>query len=545
MTEDVSSGWTRRVFRSYGLAVLAAAVMIVSANASQARSLEEQDAIRGYFHHMLMRGQQKDSVVIKWNDVCLEAIRITRPGPPVVARALAMLHTAIYDAWAAYDRRALGTRFGSTLRRPAKEATKANKINAVSFAAYRVLVDLFPSERPRFGQLMVGLGFDPSDQSADATKPTGIGNVVAKAILDFRHADGSNQSGGYADTTGYQPVNTPDAILDPNRWQPLRVPTAAGGFIVQSFSQPHWENVTPFALTSASQFRPGPPKLLPDDERGYRQQAEQIIRTSAQLTDRTKAISEYWADGPSSEQPPGHWTLFAEFVSRRDRHTLGEDVRLFFAMANALLDAGISAWEAKRFYDYVRPISAIHYLFAGRQILAWAGPYQGTKWILGDEWQPYRAPMFGTPPFSEYISGHSTFSAAAAEVLKQFTGSDRFDNEVTISAGSSLIEPGAVPATDITLRWPTFSAAADEAGISRRYGGIHFLDGDLQGREVGRAVSQQAWRKARRYFNSHKDGDSDEDRDDHDCDHDKEENARGLVARTPARPAASHASASR
>jgi hypothetical protein len=121
--------------------------------------------------------------------------------------------------------------------------------------------------------------------------------------------------------------------------------------------------------------------------------------------------------------------------------------------------------------------------------------------ILGDDWQPYQVETVVTPAFAEYVSGHSTFSAAAAEVLKRFTGSDWFGYKVVIAAGSSRIEPGAVPAADMTLYWPTFSAAADQAGISRRYGGIHFADGDVRGREVGRAVGLQAWTKARSYFN--------------------------------------------
>jgi hypothetical protein len=370
MTENVSA-WKYRPFGRAGLVGLLTMLLLISiSDPAPALSLEEQDSARGYSRHVLMRGRHDDSVVIKWNDACLEAIRITRPGPPVVARALAILHTAIYDAWAAYDRRALGTRFGGALRQPVEEATTVNRRNAISFAAYRVLVDLFPSERPRFDKLMANLGYDPSDRTVNTAKPTGIGNVVAKAILDFRHRDSSNQLNGYADTSGYHPVNTPGTVFDPNRWQPLDIPDGAGGFTVQKFAQPHWREVTPFALTSASQFRPGPPELLPDDEAGYFRQARQIIRYSARLTDRTKTISEYWADGPSSEQPPGHWTLFAEFVSRRDHHILGQDVRLFFAMANALLDASISVWEAKRFYDYVRPVTAVRYLFAGRKLRA-------------------------------------------------------------------------------------------------------------------------------------------------------------------------------
>jgi len=108
----------------------------------------------------------------------------------------------------------------------------------------------------------------------------------------------------------------------------------------------------------------------------------------------------------------------------------------------------------------------------GQQISAWGGPGQGTQVIDGGTWVPYQASWFPTPPFAEYISGHRTFSASAAEVLKLFTGSDTFGFSTTIPAGSSFVEPG-VPAQDEFMYWSTFSAAADEAGVSRRYGGIH------------------------------------------------------------------------
>ncbi len=106
-----------------------------------------------------------------------------------------------------------------------------------------------------------------------------------------------------------------------------------------------------------------------------------------------------------------------------------------------------------------------------------------------------------TPPFPEFNSGHSTFSAAGAEILKSFTGSDAFGASATVQAGSSKVEPGAVPAADVTLSWATFSDAADQAGISRRYGGIHFVQGDLRGRSGGRLVGAQVWAKALTYFN--------------------------------------------
>jgi hypothetical protein len=120
--------------------------------------------------------------------------------------------------------------------------------------------------------------------------------------------------------------------------------------------------------------------------------------------------------------------------------------------------------------------------------------------IPGDEWLPYQPTTFPTPPFAEYSSGHSSFSAAGAEILRSFTGSDRLDGSVTFAAGSSRVEPGLVPARDVTVNWRTFSDAADQAGISRRYGGIHFAQGDLDGRAAGRAVARRCWAKALTYF---------------------------------------------
>jgi hypothetical protein len=446
-----------------------------------------------------------DTVVTDWNDQTLEAIRVTHPGPPMVARMLAVTNTAMFDAWAAYDKKAVGTRLGGTLRRPEFEHTKANKEKAMSYAAYRALVDLFPSMKPSFDAEMAARGYDINDTSTNLSTPQGIGNVAAQAVIDFRHNDGSNQLGNlngglpYSDYTGYVPQNTWDTLNNPNAWQPLRFSDGAGGFRVQKFIAPHWGAVTPFALTSPDQFTAKSPAMYPN--KAYTKQALEVILYSAFLTDRQKVIAEYWADGPSSELPPGHWALFAKTVSNRDHHGINKDMKMFFSLTNAVLDASVITWEAKRSYDYIRPVSAIRFLFKGKKIPSWAGEGLGTRFINGEDWRPYQASTVVTPPFSEYYSGHSTFSASGAEVLKLFTGSDYFGHSVTIAAGSSAVEPGLVPHAPVTLSWPTFSAAADEAGISRRYGGIHFIDGDLAGREIGRKVGKQAYEKAKKYIN--------------------------------------------
>jgi hypothetical protein len=171
-------------------------------------------------------------------------------------------------------------------------------------------------------------------------------------------------------------------------------------------------------------------------------------------------------------------------------------VKLFFALGNAMLDTSIAVWECKRFYDYVRPVSAVRFLYEGKPVRAWGGPYEGTQIISGDQFQSY----IRTPAFAEYVSGHSAFSRAAATILKAFTGSDGFDGSVTLLAGSSRIEPGAVPAEEITLSWATFTDAADQAGLSRRYGGIHFEQGDLQGRNLGLQIGTKVWAKAGTFF---------------------------------------------
>jgi len=425
-----------------------------------------------------------DNAALRWSEQTLAAIRALKTGPTINARALAIVHTAMYDAWAAYDPVAVGTRLGGSLRRPPAERTDAYKSQAISYAAYRALLNLFPARSADFRGLLSAMGYDPDDASTDPASPTGVGNQAAAAVLAFRATDGSNQAGGYADTTGYVPVNTPDQVNDPFRWQPLRFVDASGNTVVQKYLTPQWGNVTPFALTSPNQFLPpGPTQrtLLQLDE-----EVTDTLLQSAALTDLSKVRAEYWADGPASETPPGHWLLFGGAAARARGYTLDQSVKLTFALANAELDASIAAWNAKRRWDYVRPITAVRVRMKGKLVLAWAGPYNGTRLIRGETWHPYQATTFPTPPFPEYVSGHSTFSGAGARV--------------TVRPGTSFIEPGATPLLPTVLLWPTFTVARDEAGNSRRQGGIHFPDADLDGRNLGASVGQNAWAKAQSYF---------------------------------------------
>ncbi len=208
------------------------------------------------------------TIVSDWNASALVEVRLGRLGPPIVARALAVAHTCMNDAWAAYDARAVTTVLGTSLRRPAAEHTDANKARAISVAAHRCLVNLFPGGVARLDAALRSRGFDPADLSTDIATPQGIGNVAASAVINARRQDGANQygdlrPGAYADYTGYAPSNPPlpfclpqsagpclPNIADPYRWQPLVSNTGT----TQRFIAAHWERVRPFALTAADQF---------------------------------------------------------------------------------------------------------------------------------------------------------------------------------------------------------------------------------------------------------------------------------------------------
>jgi len=526
------------------------------------------------------------STVSDWNAAALTEVRLSkslRNGPPIVARALAIVHTCIYDAWAAYDDVAVGTTDAlGGRRRPVEERTDDNKAKAISFAAYRCLRNLYPDgslpsslvqPSVRLNEMLVSRGYklaetckkDDQCRDADPSTAAGVGNVAAQAVIDARRDDGSNQygdlppapcpvptpspqpcsaasygqtslnpdrSGAYSDylVDGYSPyvpgnplmgycnalvdVCERQDIVDPNRWQPLiynngqacldsnsgTEETCPG---IQVFVAPHWERVKPFALNSATQFDDmltiPPPDYLKNTGR-YLDDVNDMIQFSRSLDTQRKLIVEYWADGPSSELPPGHWGLFAQFVSQRDDHTIDQDAKLFFAMHNASFDAGIVAWHIKRKYDGVRPITAVRFAKQGQTITAWGGPGRPTEAIPGEKWSPYNPGSNLTPPFPGYFSGHAVFSRSSATVLPLFKGSDHFGFSVVLPPNFGRVEAG-IPAEPTTLSYATFSDAANEAGLSRLYGGIHFADDNTIAQAVGYLIGVQAWSKASAFFN--------------------------------------------
>jgi hypothetical protein len=378
-------------------------------------------------------------LIVVWNDLTLRAIRYANVPPPSAVRQMAIVHLAMFDALDGIDRK-----YKPYLveKEPVGECSPEA---AVSAAAHHTLRTLFPKSADmldsHYNAVLAAI-------SNTAAKTNGLdwGEYVATEFLKQRQFDGAGQSAGYAYTEkpGYW-AKTP-----PNYDKPLL---------------PNWGRLKPFAIPSAAEFRAPPPPGL-----GSHRWAEQFNEVKAlgatNSTVRTPAqreIALFWADGAGTETPPGHWNKIAQQLARKKDYGLVDTARLFAALNVAMADAGIVCWETKYAYNWWRPITAIR-----------AGASDGNSETEPD---PAWTPLLITPPFPEHISGHSTFSSAAATVLAELSGSDDFAF-VTVSDGL----PG------VLRRFQHFSDAAREAGMSRIYGGIHFADGNEMGLETGRKI---------------------------------------------------------
>jgi hypothetical protein len=389
----------------------------------------------------LSEGASPADVVLYWNEAALNAIKTERTPPPLAARNLAILHTAIYDAVNALDGRHRPYRF--TIRPEGAVSPEA----AAAVAAHRVLLELYPR--------MV----EACDSALDATlenipdgpaKEGGVaqGQRVAEQILSWRAEDGSNRE------SGFTPGTTPGS------WRPT-----PPGF--RQALLPHWRYVTPFAIPGTRDFLPVIPPALNSAAytEAWREVRDLGRRDSNIRTPEQTTIAHFWNDDRGSVTPPGHWNRIAQAVSRQQGLSLADNARLFALLNISLADAGIVCWEGKFGYNYWRPITAIH-----------DADLDGNAGTVPDRtWQS----LLTTPPFPSYASGHSTFSGAAATALARFFGTDA----IRFSIGSE-----GTP--DVIRTYAGFWAAAQEAGRSRIYGGIHYEFDNQEGLRTGRAVAE-------------------------------------------------------
>ena len=355
-----------------------------------------------------------------------------------------------------------------------------------------------------FAKRLQEFGFDPADRSMDLTTPQGIGNAAANAVLTATRNDGSNMYGDdtrapqpCGDYTHYAPRNTVEKLNDINHWQPKTFVRDDGTKWAPDALAPHWGHVKPFALDSASQFRSPPPPVMGDA--GLAKEVHQVVDLQAGLTNEQKALVEFMRDGPRSVQQAGHWLIFSRDVSVRDRHTLDQDIKMYFMVSSAAMDCFIACWETKYYYDTSRPYQQIHYLMGNEDIMGWAGPHKGMVKMKGRDWRPYSPDSFLCPPFPSYPSGHSTVSGGCAEILRLFTGSDTYGTQVHLMPGW-LTEPG-IAQDSVTLSFPTFTDAAEQAGLSRVLGGYHIMTDNTEGLAMGRKVAAVVYRVCSGYIN--------------------------------------------
>jgi len=560
-----------------------------------------------------------------------------KPAPPS-GNVEAARHEAI--SYAAY--RVLRSRFatsvGAATTLPALDAQLSALGYSPAIAQAAVNGASTPAELgKRIGQAILNWG--ASDGFALTSYPQPYNSAVNPNMLVPLSVLGTNGNFQNNMPLGYGiPSNT-----HPNFWQPLSLATSVtqngipvpGG--TQSYVGVSGLATTPFSLSRTDPVKPwldpygGPSKLsVPGNpsatDARYKDGALDVLRKSAVLNDNTtldispgivgnnplgsdsgtgvphnplttqpwapnpvkrgdfyRVLAEYWADGPHSETPPGHWHVIANEVSelpllqKRIRGTgpfvnaLEWDVKVYFSLAAAVHDAACAAWSLKRFYSGTRPITAIRYMgskgqssnpagpsyhseglpletgvcevitaataapggkheqiwdvkyntsfsgtfYIGRiAVFSWPGEHplnqpapsvathQSTvRWMLASDWLPFQRKTFNTPAFPGYISGHSTFSRAAAEALTLITGSHLFPggfHHHTIAANSLQIDLG--PSTPVDLQWCSYYDAADQAGISRRYGGIHPYEDDFDGRQIGSTVGKSAYALAEKYW---------------------------------------------
>lgn len=443
-----------------------------------------------------------DNVAYLWGKMALDATANDterfNPRPTITSRYLGLIFISVFDAWSRCDDNGIPVYLEGIARLPANQRTIANKEKAISYAAYRTLSEYYFADAKMYRDLMVELGYDPDNYSLDANTAEGIGNLAALSVINKRKFDGSNQYGtqagskgmAYHDYSNYVPVNDVEHLNDLEKWQPKYFEDQYGKKFEPKCLTPYWQQVTPITLTTADQFRPGPPPSLGSDQ--LLKEVKEVVDLHSKLSDEEKALVEFMRDGPKSVQQAGHWLLFAQKVSVRDNHTLDQDVKMYFLNQITAMDAFIASWDSKMHYDYARPYALVHEYYKGKEIFGWIDPVKGWGKMDGSEWRPYSPAAFLCPPFPSYVSGHSCVSGACAEALKLYKGSDEFGSSIELQAGY-LTEPNHL-GKKVTLHFPTFTEAAEMAGQSRVLGGYHIQADNVAGLELGRDVARNAFK---------------------------------------------------
>jgi hypothetical protein len=387
------------------------------------------------------RVEPKRDVILRWNDVALEAIKAEKTPPPIAAHHLALMHVAIYDAICALEP-------GHELFAiEAKEQYHGSPEAAAAAAAHQMLTAIYPKRKDLFDRALAeSLAWVPNGRA----KIDGIyaGRLVANDVIGWRVKNGKMEE------VSYKPKD------ELGKWQPTP-PRFAAALL------PEWATLACFTVRDHKQFRsPGPPDLKSDEFVAALKKVQELGGKDSKTRTREQTeIAHFWADNEGTVTPPGHWNRIAATVAEKRGLSMDDNARLFALLNVALADAGICCWECKFKCDFWRPVTAIRR----------AAELKNEKLAADPEWTP----LLNTPPFPSYVSGHSTFSGAAAGALAKFFGTD----EVSFTTTSDAL-PGVV------RTFQRFSDAAAEAGMSRIYGGIHYDFDNTDGLKVGRDIGE-------------------------------------------------------
>jgi len=391
----------------------------------------------------------KSDVVTDWNDEMLKCIRAEATTAVAAARNLAILHGAVYDAVNGIEKEFRPYRFDSAS--PSGASPAASAVGA----AHEILINLYPARR---GAADLRLANSLKDLASAAGRETGIlyGRAAAQALLRWRASDSSTTTVPYIHRS------------EPGQWK--RTPPR-----FRPAELPNWGIVIPFVIANVAEFQPpGPPALNSEQYAKDFNQVKEFGGVNSEVrTPEQTEIARFWSDFSNTATPPGHWNQIAQTICDQRRLGLSETARLFAVLNFAMADAAIVAWEAKYKWNFWRPVTAIHE--AERDANTTTEP--DTNWM----------PLLTTPPFPEYVSGHSIFSGAASETLKLLLGTD----DIGVSVASDNL-PG------VTRKYARLSDIAHEIGMSRVYGGIHFLSADLDGLDAGYRIGRAC---AERFLN--------------------------------------------
>jgi membrane-associated phospholipid phosphatase len=378
-------------------------------------------------------------VITDWNQQLLDSIRASNVAPPAASRMMAMMHTAQHDAVNAVSNRY------ATYQQGFSAPSNTSKEAAAAKAARDVLATFFPS---RVSQFDSQLNTHLSTLAPGASRDQGValGSAVASGIFNTRSTDGSANA---------LPPETGGNI--PGQWRPTG-PAFAPALL------PQWGRVTPFAVNSSQQFMPGPPPAIDSAEyaAAYSEVRNLGGLASSIRTQYQTDTAFLWRAGPNTVTPPGQWNQIAQQVVMSKNLSIEDSARTFALLGMAVADAGITAWETKNTYDFWRPESAIQ--------------LAGANGLDPSDADPTWRPLLTTPNHQSYTSGHSTFSAAAATVLALLFG----DDQTFTVAGDGRVR-------EYSSLW----AAAQDAGMSRIYGGIHWQFDNQAGLSSGSAIG--AW----------------------------------------------------